>query len=95
MVMTILEAQVPRDQASVLEQAYREGSVELPPGLVESFLVRDAADASLFRIVTLWVDRAALDTMRASGVTPKGVQFFQAAGAEPRLSVFEVVVRRP
>ena len=94
MLMTVLEARVAADGARNLEQAYREGSLELPPGIVETFLVRDATDASLFRILTVWADRAALEAMRASGMTPKGVQFFQAAGATPSLSILEVLVRR-
>jgi quinol monooxygenase YgiN len=90
MVMTILEARVAEGQVSLLEQAFRDASSELPPGLVESFLVRDEADPSLHRIVTLWRDRAALDAMRASGATPKGVQIFRAAGAAPVVSIMDV-----
>jgi hypothetical protein len=94
MVMTVLEAEVAVDQVGTLEQAYRDGTVEVPPDIVETFLVRDTGQPSLFRIATVWRSREALDRMRASGVTRKGVQIFEAAGAAPKLSVLDVLVHR-
>jgi heme-degrading monooxygenase HmoA len=94
MVITILEANVAPERFDDLERAYREGTAQLPPDIVETFLVRDARGHAQYRIVTVWASRAALEAMRASGVTPKGVQIFQAAGATPELSVLEVVVHR-
>ena len=94
MVMTILEAQVAEDKAGTLERAYRDGTVEVPADIVETFLVRDSSQPALFRIVTVWSSREALDTMRASGGTPKGVQIFEAAGGVPTLRVFDVLVHR-
>lgn len=91
MVMTVLRAHVAPGRIADLERAYRQGSSALPPGLVESFLVRDDEDATLFRIVTLWASREALEQMRASVEKPKGVQFFEAAGAVPKLSILDVV----
>ena len=94
MVMTVLEAHVAKDRASDLERAYREGTAELPPDIVETFLIRDTNDATAFRITTVWSSREALDKMRASGVKPKGVQMFETAGATPQLSILDVVVHR-
>jgi len=91
MVLTVLDAQVARDRICDLERAWRDGSRTLPPGLVESFLVRDSSDDTLFRIITVWSSREALEEMRASVDKPKGVQFFEAAGATPQLSILEVV----
>ncbi len=92
MVMTVLEARVADEGRPALEAEFRartEGG--LPPGLVETFLVRDAAERSTWRIVSVWESAGALARMRASGGTPAGVQMFRAAGAEPRLTVFEVL----
>jgi hypothetical protein len=61
---------------------------------VETFLIRDTNDVTTFRIATVWSSREALETMRNSGVKPKGVQMFEAAGATPTLSVFDVVAHR-
>ena len=91
MVMTVLEARVDPARAPDLERAFREAAAELPSGIVRTSLVRDARDPSLFRIVTFWASREALQAMRASGETPKGVLMFRAAGAEPQLSVSDVV----
>ncbi|HEY2955877.1 MAG TPA: DNA-formamidopyrimidine glycosylase family protein [Candidatus Eisenbacteria bacterium] len=91
MVMTILEARVAPERVGDLERAYREAVLEFPPGLVETFLARDTGDPAVFRIMTVWASRDALEKMRASGVKPKGVQIFEAAGATPTLSIFEVV----
>jgi hypothetical protein len=94
MVMTVLEAQVEVSRAGDLEREYREGTMQIPPEILQTFLVRDTRDATRYRIVTIWETRAGLDAMRASGVTPKGVQIFQAAGATPELSVFDIIVQQ-
>ena len=92
MVISVLESRVPQDRLGDVEKVFREGMANLPPEIVESFLVRDTRDASLFRLNTVWRSREALEAMRASGVKPKGVQMFEAVGGSPTLSLFEVVV---
>lgn len=95
MVITVLEARIDDERVSDLERAYRDGiAEEFPPGLVETFLVRDDGDPSVFRIVTVWSSREALDAMRATGETPKGVLMFQAAGASPDLAILDVIAHR-
>ena len=94
MVLTVLEANVAPDRIADLEQAYKEGASELPPDIIETFLVRDSNEPTLFRIITLWKSWEALHGVRSSGVKPKGVQMFEAAGATPELSILDVVVRR-
>jgi hypothetical protein len=52
---------------------------------------RGARDPDLMlRIETLWESREALSAMRGTG-TPRGVLIFREAGAEPVLSVFDLV----
>lgn len=91
MVITTLEAHVAPDKADALEAAYNQGIEQLDAGIVQTFLLRDSRDSSIWRIVTVWESRAALDAMRQSGQTPRGVVMFRAADAEPALSVFDVV----
>ncbi len=91
MVITILEAQVTPERAALLEEAYKQGIENLDIGITQTFLLRSAKDANSWRIATVWQSREALDAMRRSGETPRGVLMFQAAGAEPTLSVFEVM----
>lgn len=96
MILTILEAQVDSGQEGALQAAYATAiaSNTPPPGLLRSQLIRDAFDPSRWRIQTWWESRQALEAMRGSG-TPAGVLVFRAAGAEPALSVFEVISELP
>lgn len=91
MVVTILQAEVDPERAPDLVTAYREGVGELEPGIVDTYLLHDARDERQWRIVTVWRSLEALEAMRASGQTPRGVQFFAAAGAQAALSVLGVV----
>lgn len=50
-----------------------------------------SADRTRWRIETLWQSRAVLDAMRQNTSTPAGVLMFRAAGAEPTLTIFEVI----
>jgi len=92
MVLTVLDGHVEDGRESALESAYAAAvaSTSRPPGLVRSQLLRDSRDPSHWRIQTWWVNRQALEAMRGSG-TPAGVLMFRAAGAEPQLSIFDVV----
>jgi quinol monooxygenase YgiN len=94
MVLTVLEAKVVPGQETALQAAYDAAAAELPPGLVRSELLRDARDATRWRIQTWWANRAALEAMRSTG-TPAGVLMFRAAGAEPTFALFEVMNALP
>ena len=93
MVMTILEARVAKDNWDALEQAYQQGAQYKDAGLVQSFLIHSSKETELWRILTLWQSQEALDAMRSSGETPRGVLMFRSALAEPVLSIFQVVQR--
>jgi hypothetical protein len=90
MVMTILEARVSEENWAALEQAYQQGARQLDAGLVQSFLIQSSKDVELWRILTIWSSQAALDEMRRSGETPRGVLMFRSARAEPSLSIFKI-----
>jgi quinol monooxygenase YgiN len=95
MVITILEAHVDADRWSDFEKDFKERTNELPPQMVQTFLLQDLADKTLWRIISVWKSREALEEMRNSGETPTGVIMFRSAGAEPKLSVFNVPVSAP
>src|SRR5512136_5218 len=90
MIITILEAHVAADKSGELQRAYEEAISELEAGIQQAFLLHSLADSSLWRIITVWRSREALDAMRQSGQTPRGVLIFRAADAEPTLSVYDV-----
>ena len=91
MVITVLEAHVAPEKVGLLEEAYRQGIEQLDAGIEQTFLLRAAKETSAWQIVTVWQSRAALDEMRRTSSTPRGVVMFQAADAEPVLTVFEVI----
>lgn len=96
MVITTLEAHVEPDMVPALLAAYQNGLSHLPPQMIRTFLAHSAADKTLWRIVSVWKSREALEEMRHSRETPEGILMFQAAGAEdPQLSIFEVAAYAP
>ncbi len=95
MVITILEAYVEAKNWSDLQNDYKERTAQLPPQMLQTFLLQDTSDQTLWRILSVWKSREALDEMRNSGETPTGVLIFRNAGAEPKLSIFNVLVSAP
>ena len=95
MVMTILEAHVQQDNWPALEEAFHQASQHKDAGLVQTFLLHSARQDDLWRIMTVWESREALNAMRATGETPRGVQIFRSASAEPALSIFEIAGQIP
>ncbi len=89
MIVSMLEANVEEARTEELVSQFEASGESLPQPIVESFLLHDAG-SEMWRIVTVWESRNALDRYRASVDTPGGVLMFQAAGAEPTLTVFEV-----
>lgn len=90
MIVTMLEARVAEERTEDLLAAYRGRTGDLPPGMVETFLLRDHLDPGRWRIVTVWAGWEELTAMRATTPTPGGILIFRAAGAEPVLTVFDV-----
>ncbi len=91
-VMTILEARVAAEQWATLKQAFAEGSSHMPPQMAQMFLVQGTADPTLWQGISIWRSREALEEYRRSVETPRGVFMFRSVGAEPSLTILEVVV---
>lgn len=90
-VLTVLDAHVPPDRHADLRAAYRAAAAEaFPPGLIRSSLLQATTDPTRWRIETLWESRERLAAMRGAG-TPRGVLIFRAAGAEPALTILDVL----
>ena len=90
MVITILEAHIASHNEEKLITSFTLGIEHLDEGIVETFLVKDTTDPSLWRILTLWKDREALDAMRNTGLPPRGVLMFKDAEASPKLVILDV-----
>ncbi len=95
MVITILEAHVSAEHWPGFQKDFRRRTAALPPQMIRTYLLQDVKDQTLWRIVSVWKSREALDEMRNSGETPTGVLMFRSAGAEPELSIFDVPVFAP
>jgi heme-degrading monooxygenase HmoA len=93
MVITVLEARVDPEEWQALEARFTSEVKVLDPGIMDTFLVQSKSDSNAWQIITVWENQAALDGMRASGETPRGVLIFRSANAQPTLSIFRVVSR--
>jgi len=93
MVITILEAYVEQERWSTLKSAFEAATQSLPPSIAHTFLIQNTNDKTLWRIMTIWHNREALDEYRRSVETPGGVLMFRAAGAEPSLSIFDMLAQ--
>jgi heme-degrading monooxygenase HmoA len=89
MVVTMLEARVSADRAAALIDSFGGAGADLPDSIVESFLLHDGS-TDLWRVVTVWRSREALEGYRSSVETPEGVRMFRSAGTEPELTIFDV-----
>lgn len=89
--MTILEGRVTPEQATALQAANEKGIGQLPPQMYETFLARSVDDPAVYRGISIWKSREALEEYRRSVETPGGVLPFRSVGVEPGLSIYEIV----
>ncbi len=89
-VMTVLEGRVPADQVAELNRLYTEASRSLPAQMLQALLVQSTTDPAVWRGISVWRSRAALEEYRRSVSTPAGIRMFQAVGAQPSVSVWDV-----
>ncbi len=91
-VVTVLEARVPPERVADLQAAYAEAARgPFPSGLLRSALLRQRTEPTQWRIETVWQSQEALAAMRQAPGKPRGVQIFEAAGAQPSLSIFDAI----
>jgi quinol monooxygenase YgiN len=94
MVMTSLEAHVEPEKQAALKQALQEQTAKKLPGLTEAMLTRSSQDPNMWRLMGIWESREAFESYRRSVDVLAGFQIFRAAGAEPSISMFDVVHRQ-
>jgi hypothetical protein len=87
--MTVLEARVSPDRADELKRIYA-GAGPLPPQLLQTVLVQNSVDPMIWRGISMWRSREALEEYRRSVSTPTGIMIFRSVGAEPTVSMWEV-----
>lgn len=88
-ILTDVSAHVAEDREADLVRGYRELVAQpTPDGLLRTELVQGAD--GLWRILTLWRDRDALEAVRSGSRPPAAPALFRSVGAEPSLQVYEV-----
>lgn len=88
-VLSVTSATVPPESEPAVTEAYRAVTTRLPHMVLHTVLVR--GEANEWRIITLWRSREQLEEYRRSVGTPAAVKIFQDAGAEPTVTVLDVV----
>ncbi|MDA8436147.1 MAG: antibiotic biosynthesis monooxygenase [Actinomycetales bacterium] len=91
MFVTFVEAHVAADREFDLVSAWEAAPDSFPEGFIESSLVR--SESGEWRIVTVWESREAVLAMRGAG-RPAALVMFEAAGASPTVSMWDVVGRK-
>jgi hypothetical protein len=90
MVLTILEAEVEKQNWQTLQDTYANMTKEVPPEIKQSFLVQSQSNKSCWRILTFWENQAALTAMRESSEIPIGVLIFQKVNTTPSLEILDI-----
>lgn len=91
MIVTQLEAKVEPENSDILKASFDKALQDLPSAIEHSYLVQDKTDSDIWRVITVWKSREALQEYRQSVDTPDGIVMFRQAGAEPSLSMSQVV----
>jgi hypothetical protein len=93
MMMTTLEAHVDPVKRELLLKAFKEQLSGKLAGASEAVLTQSLTDPTLWRLNGYWSSREVFETYRRSVPVPAGFLVFRAAGAEPTLTMSEVIDR--
>ena len=90
-ILTVVSATVDAGRESELLAGFHSLiGAPVPDGLLRTQLLR--GDGGDWQIPSLWIDRDALDRMRASSEPPAAPRLFRSVGADPSLRILEVTV---
>jgi len=93
MVITTLEAEVSPMKWNDLKKAFENMLKNAHTGMItptQAWLLQSNEDVNVWRLMGLWTSMEEFNRMREKG-TPRGIQIFRDLGAEPSLSIYEVV----
>ena len=91
MIITILEAKVTSERWNTLSEMYRKGIKNLPFPLVQTFLIQDSKDSSIWRIISEWRSREEYENSKESEELDHiCITMFQKIGVQPTRRIFEV-----
>jgi hypothetical protein len=91
-VLTVVTATVPAGSEDELQTTFRLVTDDLPPEVLQTFLVR--GEANDWSVISVWRSRADLDQYLDSVETQGSVELFRTAGGDPTVSRFDVLQER-
>lgn len=91
-VLTVVTAVVPAGSEDELQTTFRLVTEELPPDVLQTFLVR--GEANEWSVISVWRSRADLERYLGSVETQGSVELFRTAGGDPTVSRFDVLHER-
>ena len=90
-ILTIIEAVVVADSWPKLVEEYEKvEKSSLPQAVLNTYLIQDKNEPSLWRIVTTWDSFEAMSEYRQRVTTPIWMLVFENVGAAPKLIISEV-----
>jgi len=92
MMITQLEGKVSSEKWDMLKAAFDKALQDIPSAIKYSYLAQDKTGADVWRVITVWHSREALQNYRQSVETPEGVLMFRAAETEPTLTISDIVI---
>jgi hypothetical protein len=90
--MTVVTAIVPASSEDELLATFRLVTEELPPEVLQTFLVR--GDANDWTVTSVWRSREHLEEHLRSGETLDSIQLLRIAGGDPTYTRFDVCYER-
>lgn len=94
-ILTIIEGRVDQNNWALLKQEYdKVDKNNLPDSLISSYLVQDAQELKIWRIITIWESMDAMNEYRKSVDTPAWILVFKAVNAAPELIINTVTAEK-
>ncbi len=90
MFVTILRGQVAHENWDRLQVHYDRLVSSLPEGLLDTYLIQNYQQPTLWEIVTIWTSEEAFESVRAQKKTEAAELLFCDSGALPDLQGFQV-----
>ncbi len=91
MFVVTMEAQVPPEQEERLTRAFAHVMKHRPDSVVQSMLMRDNLDPTLWRVLTVWDSREAADAYYVSNTNLPGAYVFHLSGLVPTATSSELI----
>ena len=91
MIMTILECNIDESKWNLLKSKYSEIIKKMPIQMVRTYLVQNAKNRNIWRVISVWKSKEKLLEYRETVPSPEGIMLFKSLGIEPVLTLFEII----